>query len=134
MSAWEDVPTGAELEDLDTWAEADLDDYFQGVYKDLREWYRDRDRHDRDGFFAEFAYSNACREAGHPQESTDGEDPLRTTDEHITGWDGHLICLATKYGVACSECEGEDCPYLVEFTGLWALRGVSAEAEATAHG
>lgn len=133
MSAWEDVPTGAVLEDLDTWAEADLDDYFRGVYKDLREWYRDRGRHDRDGFFAEFAYSDACREAGHPQASADGEDPLRAAGDHVSGWDGHIICLATKYGVACSECEGEDCPYLVEFTGLWALRGISVDAEELAH-
>lgn len=112
MSAWEDVPTGAALADILTWPEDDIEEYLRDVYVSIPGWHADAARHDRDGFFAEFAYSDACREAGHTndQEDADGNDPLIADGIHTSGWDGHTICLATKHGVACSECEGEDCP------------------------
>jgi hypothetical protein len=114
VSAWEEPPAPGELTD------DELDEYLAYVYEDLREAYRDRHLHNRDGFFADVAGSEACVALGHP----DSADALEV-DGHERGWTGEVICTGTRFGVACTECEGEcaenEALAMSERAEFWAL-------------
>lgn len=93
--------------------------------------------HDREGYFADFANSAACTALGHVQppgeqfdDDIDGE-PLTPeaqawADEHPWSWDGDRLCAGTKYGVACTACEGECISITLPTVNLWELPGVRA--------
>jgi hypothetical protein len=78
-------------------------------------WYENRLGHDRNAYFCEPANSDACKALGHVV-------PKEGDDEHPFGWDGDVICPATRYGSACSECESENCPWSpTDRDAFWAL-------------
>ena len=119
MSAWEDVPTGKDLED---WETDELEEYLQDVYRDLRDYVQDAKLHDEDGYLCDLAGSEACLALGHvPNEHGEWSDE---DDQHPSGWDGDLLCKATRYATACSYCEGE-CSF-ESLPRLWTLPGVFA--------
>jgi hypothetical protein len=90
--------------------------------------YRERERkyHDRDGYFAEEAGSPQCEALGH---TPDPENGWEGDAEHPYGWGGgDPICPDTRFGVACSQCEG-DCSGIeddVTQDAFWGLPGVRA--------
>jgi len=93
------------------------EDDLRYVFKDLNHGSRERSMHDRDGWFAEEAGSAECIALGHTASDYDDEF-------HPYGWGGYAMCIATKYGEACSECEAEGCSALVESVSsdrFWAL-------------
>lgn len=71
----------------------------------------ERRYHNRDGFFCELAGSPECLALGHEPDPEDGwdDDP----DGHPNGWNSDTLCVATRFGVACSECENDvnECEY-----------------------
>jgi len=118
MSAWETVPS---VEDLATWTDGEIEEYLRDVFDELSGYSDEARRHDRDGYFADLAWSEKCQALGHePNEFGEwDEDEL-----HESGWDGELLCVMTRYGEACTLCEGE-CSY-EPAPNLWTLRGVAA--------
>lgn len=99
MSAEDRPPTDDEFDDA-----AELEEYMQDVYHDLRYYWSDRRYHDRDGYFCEIAGGAACEALGHKPDPEFGWDD---DEEHFYGWDSEIICPATRWGAACSQCEGE---------------------------
>ena len=119
LGPWDDVP-----EVDQEWLEF-TDDELEGILGSLaaslayeQQQYKP---HDQDGWFAEFAGSTACLALGHkPNEYGEwDEDAI-----HESGWDGETLCTSTKYGSACTHCEGE-CDMQAP-PSLWALPGVLA--------
>jgi elongation factor P--beta-lysine ligase len=70
-----------------------------------QKWKSHAENHDRNGFFAEYAGSEQCLALGH----TADEEGEWDDDAHPYGWDGDQICVATRYGLACTECESDEC-------------------------
>jgi len=67
-------------------------------------WVGHRD-HDLNGFIAEFAGSDECVALGHVADVYGGWD----AQTHPYGWGNEQMCVATRYGTACTYCESEDC-------------------------
>lgn len=109
-------------------ADGDFDEYMDAVYSSLRYGSRERAFHNRDGFFADPAGSDKCVELGHREPLSDWSE--REDDLHPRGFDGELLCLGTRHGQCCTECEGEcGAPewLLMSTPGeLWALVAVGA--------
>lgn len=82
--------------------EEDLDWHMQETYTDLTRARQTRSSggHKQDSFFCMTAGSSECLALGHDQDNLD-------EDIHYPGWDGEILCTATKYDTACSDCEGE---------------------------
>ena len=84
--------------------------------------------HNKEGFYAELAYSPKCLALGHTREyDEDGnlveefEDELAQDETHIPSWNDGYICVDTKYAEACTECEF-DCEYMdFKIPTLWDL-------------
>lgn len=117
MSAWDTVPTPKEITE---YPEEEWTEYMQSVYRSLGHWWIENRFHDQDGFFAEYAGSEKCLALGHvpPADPSDWETVL----DHGLGWSGEVLCDGTRYGIACTHCEGEcshERPPLV-----WTLPGV----------
>lgn len=142
MSHYEAVPT-----DLEEWFEEFntdeiVDEFLRATSLDIMRYHRERLKfHDRNGYFAEFAYEPKCLALGHersryePEESepdaeTDFEpiddDQLMRDGDHESGFNGEIICTGTRYGTCCTECEGY-CEYENTGGNLWALPGVTGE-------
>jgi hypothetical protein len=87
------------------------EDWRDGPGAELLYFYNERKFHDRKGFFCDLAGSPACLALGHTEPPNDApwgdEDDDPNAEDHIHGWDGDIICQATSYGAACSQCEGE---------------------------
>lgn len=82
--------------------------------------------HDRDGYFAHEAGSAKCVALGHASRVDEGHPLFDAWDaEHPYGWSGERLCLQTRYGEACSGCEG-DCEFTIP-PSLWQLPGVTGE-------
>lgn len=116
MSAWESIPDADEFDDA-----AELEEYMQDVYRDLRLYWYDRKCHDRDGWFAEEAGSDKCLALGHKPDPEDGwrADP----DDHPMSWDGDPLCIGTRCGEACTQCEGECDFEFFDAGALWEAVG-----------
>lgn len=90
--------------------------------------------HDRDGYFAELAGSEKCLALGHvtPEIAWDDDfdkveaDHPEWAAKHPWSWDGERLCLDTRYGVACTACEGECDSITLPVVELWSLPGVRA--------
>ncbi len=105
MAAWEEIAIFDET--VEPWTEEERDEFLADLYPDLRYAHRERQLHDRSGWFAEEAGSAACKELGHSRpENGWGED---YDAGHVQGWEGSWLCEATKYGSGCTYCEDEDC-------------------------
>lgn len=118
MSAWETVP---EVDDPDIAAmdEVELEEYLDDVFGGLLEYERLRQAgHNQDGYFAKYAGSDECIALGHT------EDDYENDETHPPSWDGDPLCLATRYGTCCTECEGE-CSY-EPVPLIWSKPGVLA--------
>jgi hypothetical protein len=111
VSAWEGPPEPGELDD------DELEEYLLDVFRELRLNFLERAGHDRDGYFCHVAGSTECMALGH-KPNADGEW-TDEDDDHHSAWDGDLICPATRYADACSQCEGE-CS-MPDVPDLWAL-------------
>lgn len=111
MSAWETVPADDEFD-----SEEERDEYLSDVYVDLRNYWYDRRYHDRDGYFCELAGSEECEALGHKPDKEYGWDD---DQEHPYGWDGEVICPATRFGAACTQCEGECDFEFFDSSALW---------------
>lgn len=87
-------------------SEEDWDDL---VGSQLRYWWSEHKYHDRNGWYAELAGSKACQELGHPVILGDSEESILEHEkyDHSPAFDGGWVCGATRYGAACTECEGE---------------------------
>ena len=89
--------------------DADLDleqiDYKEMHYEMLSASH-ERMLHNQDGYFAEKAGSPACVALGH-KEPEGGWYERYDDEEHLIGWDNEPLCVATRFGVACTVCEGE---------------------------
>jgi len=99
-------------------ADADWDDVVRWDVN--RNWF-DHQEHNLDGFICHEAASEACRALGHV---ISGEEWFDSSELHPCGWDGELICPATRTGAACTTCESDDCD--TEWTptdtnAFWAL-------------
>lgn len=115
-----------------TWPEEDLEEYLADTFDDIREIDHERRHggHDRDGYFAHLAGSTACVKLGHAPESSlefddDGEPVSKEAkawaEGHPLSWDGDRFCSETRYGVACTACEGECDSITTPTVDLWAL-------------
>lgn len=96
------------------------------LFAELRDLQRRLALHNRDGFFAEEAGSDACLALGH---QPNPDMPLREQWVDVEGHEyGYTdwLCSATKYGQSCTYCEGE-CIWPVP-PRLWALPNVTGEA------
>jgi hypothetical protein len=101
VSAFDAVPTLTDVNEMEQ--DGDLDWYMEQVYDEIAEAHRERAHHDRDSFFCDYAGSEDCLALGHqPDDEGNWDD-----DNHQMGWDGDVICPATRSGAACSQCEGE---------------------------
>lgn len=75
--------------------------------------------HDRNGYLAELAGSPKCLALGHAPDPEEGWD---TGDAHPIGWADEPLCIATRSGSACTECESDDCDRLpLDRDAFWAL-------------
>lgn len=119
---------GTQVQEMPThgseeWTEqerAELQEELQDAATHLARYHDYRRAHDSDGYFAELAGSTKCLALGH-------REPF-DEDTHTEGWEGELICDATRYGDACMYCEGE-CDFgYGRVQLLWDAPGVSAEA------
>lgn len=118
MSAWEDVPTEAELS---SWSDEEREEWLRDALDELAGYAAEARFHDTDGYFAHEAGSPECLALGHkPSEFGEWDED----DQHESGWDGDLLCLGTRYGVACTNCEGE-CSHEIP-PSVWTLPGVAA--------
>lgn len=117
MSAWEDVPTVAEMAE---WSEEDSEEWLVDAFDELAGYFAESKRHDQNGYMAREAGSKWCLELGHkPNEYGDWPED---DGIHESGWEGTLLCKATQYDTCCTECEGE-CDY--EWPPpIWAMSGV----------
>lgn len=128
-------------EDLERWFadfddEAELEVWIADMSDQLARFDHERRTfHDRNGWYADLAYDAKCLALGH-ERSTDEEsgeledvddDELSRDGTHVSSWDGEYLCGDTRYGQACTECEGE-CEYLVTVPNLWAVVAERAEA------
>jgi hypothetical protein len=111
VSADESIPSPDEFD-----SEAELDEYMEDVYRGLRNYWSDRRFHDRDGFFCEEAGGRECEALGHQPDPEVGWDD---DDEHPRGWGGEIICPATRYGTACTSCEGDCDLEFFDPSALW---------------
>lgn len=130
MSGWEEVPDAAEAAEMER--DDELDTYMEDVYNDLRTAHRERRFHDRNGYLCDFAGDRSCLALGH---KPDPECGWEEDDEHPEGWGGNPICPATKYDVACSQCESDDCEgaellAMSTRNELWALVAKSPTSDA----
>lgn len=93
--------------------EEQVEDELVEALSEIPHWHNERQLHDGDGFFAELGGSEKCLALGHTYDDelsgSLGNDWYLPRGEHAIGWDGEVICLTTKYGVACMDCEGECC-------------------------
>lgn len=82
------------------------DEDLRDVFHQIRGKIVDRKFHDRNGYLAHEAGGPECLALGHAPEDDEWD-----WDTHPMGWNGDQLCEATKYDVACSNCEGEvdDC-------------------------
>lgn len=129
MSAHDIAPVGVHAGSW--WDETDeeREEYLLEVFFELPLIHRERHHHDRNGWYAELAGSEACLALGHrydPDGATD-DDTWLPEDQHGYGWQGEQLCTGTRYGVACTDCEGE-CDQ-TDPVDLWSLPGVAAAAE-----
>lgn len=125
MSSYDEVPvSGPALADWQSSTEEENEEFLRFTFKDIARDHHDRRHfHDKDGFYAEYAWSKECLALGHvkPDVYLDAEDdPYFESNEHAWGWDSDVICMPTRYGTACTVCEGE-CPFDVDLPDLWAL-------------
>ena len=119
MSAWEGIPAAGELDEIE------MEEWLTDLFDDLRADFRERRFHDRDGYLCDLAGSEQCLALGHrPDENGEWE----LDDDHQGGWDGDVICPATKYATACTSCESADCP-MQELPNLWALASATPTTE-----
>lgn len=85
------------------------DEWVEQVRDRVNYWWSEHKYHDRNGWYAELAGSAECQALGHP--AIDGEDDDAVLEhekyDHSPSFDGDWLCGATRYGTACSECEGE---------------------------
>ncbi len=102
-------------------------EYMDEVFRTLTSYHWERRHfHDRNAFYAEEAWSEKCLALGHVEtDEAEDENEHYVNGDHQYGWDYTMICLDTRYGEACSECEGE-CDYWDTGGDLWALPGVLA--------
>lgn len=103
-------------------SDEEREDYLDDVFSEIRylNWGLRHGDHDRNGFFADEAGSDQCVALGHTESDWENDET------HPMGWDGDPICEATKFGQACSACEGEcdfSTPSVVK---IWELPGVMA--------
>lgn len=123
MSCFDEVPV------MDpTWNPdgSDERDFMEDVFKSITQFdFERRHFHNGDGWFAEEAFSEKCLALGHAEDA-DGDDPHYADGDHTYGWNDSMICTDTKWGVACTECESDDCPYLESMTSIWSMKGVAA--------
>lgn len=126
MSAHDTVPTLAEVEQDDL---ADVEEWLSDAFHEIgvANYERRHGDHDDLGYFAELAGSPGCVARGHASH-VDEEHPLfeAWADEHPLSWEGERLCQATKYGTACTACEG-DCGNYWEPESVWTLPGVTGE-------
>lgn len=139
MSAHDGVPeTEAELQSwFEEMDETEREDFLtHSVFRDIV--YMEHERrtfHNQDGFYAHLAYDKECRALGHEPSFVDGEEEPYDDDElsndgtHVSSWSGDTLCGETRWGTACTECEGE-CDYAYSIPKLWALPGVMTAKEA----
>lgn len=123
---------GAISDQLDwaTGSDAENDEVLANAFDEIESYNAERRRyHDTASYFAECAWSEQCLALGHQRDPEaydedgtylDTEDQLYADDEHCTGWNGDTICRGTRFGVACSQCEGE-CDYQAVGPNLWEM-------------
>lgn len=124
MTYYEEVPVGDYGLGYDPEG-IDEQEWLQETFTSIIRFDFDRRHfHNRDGWFADEAFSEKCLALGHSEEG--GDDPHYADGQHSRGWDGSMLCEGTKWGVACTECESEACPYLEEALSIWDAPGVAA--------
>lgn len=141
MSQYETVPVGVDEGDWWQWSEAEREEWLVDAFKGITaHGFERRHLHDRDGFMADLAYETKCLALGHTRSVDDETGELEPEDDdelardgtHVPSWDGEMLCGDTRYGAACTECEGE-CDYIEDPPSIWGLPGVLA-APALAEG
>lgn len=124
MTYYDEVPVGDYAAEYDPDGK-DEQEWLEETFKSITRFDFDRRHfHNRDGWFADEAFSEKCLALGHREE--EGDDPHYADGDHSYGWDGSMLCEGTKWGVACSECESEDCPYLETVSSVWDMKRVRA--------
>lgn len=111
------IPVGI-YDDFET--EEEREEFLTGSFDDITYTYFEAKNHDTDGFFADEVGSAGCLAAGHTVYEDQDDDPLYDDGTHIRGWDWEPLCTATRYGEACTYCEGE-CQVTVPTVDLWAM-------------
>ena len=105
--------------------DADREEYLVELFKSLPSEHKARAWHDSDGYFADYAGGEKCLALGHKpfeeMDDTSGEDGYSPAVDHGASWDGEELCLSTKYGVACSYCEGECSHGYGQIPNLWEM-------------
>lgn len=135
MSAHDGMPSGwLPYFDWEGMTEAEREEYLRDAFKEITDFDHERRHfHNRQGFYADLAYEAKCLALGHErsidEESNEPEpeddDELARDGTHIPSWGGDMLCGDTRYGTACTECEGE-CDFLIHIPDLWQLTGVTA--------
>lgn len=123
MSAQDEVREVAEW--LAEKPDEDREEYLASLFKSLPSEHKARAWHDSDGYFADKAGGEKCLSFGHVLHSDlkewNGEDGYSPAADHGPSWDGEELCLSTKYGVACSYCEGECSMNYGQIPSLWEM-------------
>lgn len=134
MTYFEDAPVGLATGDWWDWPDADREEWLTDTFGAITTFDHERRHvHDLDGFYAQPAGSEPCLALGHTYDpdrsAVVGDDMYEPADLHPFGWGGGgPICTATRYGVACTYCEGE-CDHHDVVPVLWGLPGVQAVPE-----
>jgi len=83
------------------------EDWHDEIGSRILYWWSEHKFHDRNGWYAELAGSPKCLALGH-EWNPEGDDLEHERFGHEPGWGGdNWICPDTRYGSACTECEGE---------------------------
>lgn len=131
MALWEELQVIAM--DYASLSSEEVEDDLQWHLSLIPAHHRERMMHNSEGWLAECAFSEKCLALGH-KPGEDGEDGDPDWDQHyadgdhVYGWDAEMICVGTKHGIACSECESPDCEYdFGRIPSIWEM--VSAKEE-----
>lgn len=125
MDAEDSIPVGI-YDDFES--EEEREEALLEAFTAITYAYYEAKHHDSDGFFAYEVGSPQCLALGHSVHDDLESDPLYGDGTHIMGWT-EPICSATRYGVACTYCEGE-CDHQLPRVKLWTLVADRADRSA----
>lgn len=128
MSAWSEVQEFIGMAADPDITEDEVESELRWTYDRLASAHQALAVHDADGFFADHAGSPKCAALGHDLEDLDQHEDLIADGDHVSGWNGDEICVPTRWGEACTYCEGECDTLYGKIPNLWDMVRAKGES------